>query len=83
LLPERKGLGFVPRKRRAKAKVAAFRRLRGKWHCRSGVRDGRDVEAVAGEAAAVAKAMAWGCVGGGKGFGEVGVSLTWQRKRIG
>ena len=59
LLPERKGLGFVPRKRRSKAKVATARRLR--WHCRSDGRDGKEVEAtaaIAGEAAAVAKAIA-------------------------
>ena len=61
LLPERKGLGFVPRKRRSKAKVVTARRLRGRWHCRSEGRDGKEVEAtgaIAGEAAAVAKAIA-------------------------
>jgi hypothetical protein len=58
LLPERKGLGFVPRKRRANAEVVTARRLPGEWYWR---RDGKEVDAaatIAGEAAAVAKAIA-------------------------
>lgn len=60
MLPERKGLGFLLRKRRAKARAVTVRRLPGEWCWR---RDGNDVEVaavIAGGAAAVAKAIASG-----------------------
>jgi hypothetical protein len=54
----KKWLEFVPWKRRANAKVVLARRLPGEWYWR---RDGKEVDAaatIAGEATAVAKAIA-------------------------